>query len=72
MAKAFYISDLPPRLRPARKFKARKRKELREALKALSVCRMGCAYTPAYDLLCRAIADIETSIQECSVENWGR
>lgn len=67
-----YIPNIPDRLKPARKFKADKRKALRNALKALDECRLGCAYSPSQYAITEADNKIRQAIQECSVENWGR
>lgn len=62
----------PKRLGPARQWRQKKRKELREALKALKVCRFGCAYTPQTGEVQRAINEIGKAIELCNVKNWGR
>lgn len=56
-----------------RQWKERKRRELRDVLKAMSVYHMGCAYTPNGEgEVGRITKDLESLAEKLSVRNWGR
>lgn len=57
----------------ARQWKARKRRELKEAIRAFDVYFIGCAFTPAKDGQDGRIKDAFKSLKQVlSVKNWGR
>jgi len=64
--------ELPEHLKPTREFKSKKRTQLREAVKALRECRLGCAFMPSGREVVRALKLTEDAIEKCSVKNWGR
>ena len=63
-----------------RRWKTRKRREFRELLKAVSEFRMGCAYSPAYNInpqthrvFWQELEDALTGIKHgLSIKEWGR
>lgn len=55
-----------------RKFRAQKRKEVRDALKALYKLRFACAYTPAAFFIVNAIQNLESAKERMSVKQWKR
>ena len=56
----------------AREFRAKKREEVREALKALDELRIACVYTPAQDQILNAIKNLEDAKYLMSVKQWKR
>lgn len=64
---------LPPYMRMTmHEFRSQKRKELREARRALHALRMGCAFMPEGRLVTSAIEKIDEAIEQCKVKNWGQ
>ena len=56
-----------------RQWKARKRRELNDVMKAMSVYRMGCLYCPGFDVQVSKIDDALKSLkQNHSAKVWGR
>ena len=54
-------------------WKAKKRRELKAALRAFDAFRMGCAYTPMKDGEVGAVQDLLTQMtRRLSVKEWGR
>lgn len=58
----------------SRKWKSKKRKEIRVALKAIDDLRRGAAYLPNYRfrILENAEHALEKIKDDCSVKSWGR
>jgi hypothetical protein len=65
--------NFPEHIGRSRQFKAEKRRELREFLKALAALRSGCAYCPGYpqpfETMERAAKDLKRAWSE---REWGR
>ena len=56
-----------------RRWKARKRRELKAVLRAFSAFRIGCAYTPMKDGEVGAVEDLLRRMQQrVSAKEWGR
>ena len=57
----------------SREWKSRKRKEIREVIKAFEIYRLGCYYTPDGEGEVGQIDEALKSIkQKLSVKNWGK
>ena len=63
---------IPKQLKPLRKFKEGKRRELAAAEKALDAVRFGCAFMPHGYLVSDATGCIRRLREQCSQRNWGR
>ena len=59
-------------IKTTREFKQQKRKEIREAIRAMKNFQCGCANTPGYESYCTAIEAAEETKDKCSLKNWGR
>lgn len=56
-----------------RQWKAQKRREWRELIRAYETFRLGCAYTPVYPTLVNRLeADLKFGSHALSVKEWGR
>lgn len=53
-------------------WRSKKRRDLREAKKALEKARRGCALTPAGTDIVEALHKIDNALAKCSVKEWGR
>ena len=71
-------NNFPDWLKPKREFKAKKRAEIRAALKAIDDLRGGCAYMPTVGRFTspQIVEDIARQLKElaeaCSEKEWGR
>jgi hypothetical protein len=54
----------------SRQFASRKRKELREVLRALDTFRIGCAYVPKYEAMERVEEGLEAMKEAMEVKHW--
>ena len=61
-----------PEYKDARGFRAKKRKDVRMALKSIGELRCGCAYTPAQEHIDAASRHLEAAKSLMSVERWKR
>ena len=73
------MSGLPASLlhnadtRTTREFKAKKRRELRAALRELETLRLGCHYMPGTgENVIVAINALRRQLEACSAKRWGR
>jgi len=55
----------------ARKFKQAKRKELREAIKAVDTLMCGSYYIPCYPILKSVQYELKCAQEKMSIINWG-
>jgi hypothetical protein len=56
----------------AQEYRVSHRHALRQALKALRLARMGCAYSPAYRFIQRANDEVDKAIEATRPGNWER
>lgn len=59
-------------VRSQREWKALKRKEARDVLRAVQQFQLGCAWTPAYRAIAALEPELKAIIKRLSVESWGR
>lgn len=56
----------------ARGFKEKKRKDIRKVLLELDELTIGCAFTPAYYIICNVREELEKARDLMSIKKWGR
>ena len=59
-------------IKTTREFKQRKRKEIREVIRAMKNFQLGCAHAPGHESFCTALKAAEETKDKCSLKNWGR